>query len=154
MPDCFSTSCAGVASGTNKALINIFNPVATPLTRGRIYDTLIGSDDTAADMAAQFAVHRTTAVGTEAGGFVPNNLDPAGPASEYDSGLGAFTAQPTETANKQLLRFSLNQRATFRWVAAPGSELVMAATQNNGADLKTVASLATQAYEATILFQG
>ena len=152
MPENFSTSCAGIASGTNKALINIFNPVASPLTRGRIYDILIGSVATPADQSAHFAVHRTTAVGTEASGFTPINLDSGGPAGEYDSGIGAFTAQPTETANKQLLRFSLNQRATFRWVAAPGSELVLPGTQNNGADLKTVSSTSTQAHEATILF--
>lgn len=153
MPDKFTTSCAAVASGANKALINIFNPVATPLTRGRIYDIMVGSVATPADQAAAFAVHRTTAVGTEASGFTPNNLDGAGPAGEYDSGIGAFTAQPTETANKQLLRWSLNQRATFRWVAAPGSELVMTATQNHGADLKTVSSTSTQAHEATVLFE-
>jgi hypothetical protein len=52
-----------------------------------------------------------------------------------------------------MLRFSLNQRATFRWVAQPGSELLLAATQNNGACLQTVSSTSTQAYEATILFQ-
>jgi hypothetical protein len=152
VPEKFSTSCAGVASGTNKALINLFNPAATPTSRGAIYDIMVGSVATPADQAAAFAVHRTTAVQTEGSGFTPNNLDPAGPAGAYDSGIGPYSAEPTETANKQLLRWSLNQRATFRWVAAPGSELVLTATQNNGADLKTVSSTSTQAHEATILF--
>jgi hypothetical protein len=152
VPEKFSTSCAGVASGTNKALINIFDPAATPTRRAAIFDIMVGSVATPADQAAAFAVHRTTAVGTEGAGFTPNNLDPAGPAGACDSGIGAFSAEPTETANKQLLRWSLNQRATFRWVAAPGSELVLLATQNAGADLKTVSSTSTQAHEATILF--
>lgn len=153
MAEKFATQCQGVASGTAKALINLFNPAATPTKRGRIYDILVGSVATPADQAAKFSVNRTTAVGTEAAGFTPNNLDPGGPAGEYDSGVGAFSAEPTKTSNKELLVFSLNQRATFRWVAAPGSELVLAATQNNGACLQTVTSTSTQAHEATILFE-
>jgi hypothetical protein len=153
MAEKFSTFCAGVASGTDKTLINLFNPAATPTNRGRIYDIMVGSVATPADQAAKFYVGRTTAVGTEGAGFVPNNLDPAGPAGAYDSGVGVFGAEPTYTANKQLLVFSLNQRATFRWVAAPGSELVMAATQNNGAGIKASSSTSTQAMEACVLFE-
>lgn len=154
MAERFSTHCQGVASGTDKTLINLFNPAATPTKRGRIYDIMVGSVATPADQAAKFLVGRTTAVGNEGGGFVPNNLDPAGPAGEYDSGVGVYTpSEPTYTASKELLAFSVNQRATFRWVAAPGSELLLAATQNNGAGLKTKSSTSTQAYEATILFE-
>jgi hypothetical protein len=152
MAEKFSTFAAGVASGTDKTLINLFNPAATPTKRARIYDVLVGSVATPADQAAKFYAGRTTAVGTEGSGFTPNNLDPAGPAGELDSGVG-HSAEPTYTANKQLLVFSLNQRATFRWVAAPGSELVLAATQNNGVGLKSSSSTSTQAYEACILFE-
>lgn len=148
----FSCFAGGVASGTDKTVINLFNPAAAPTSRGRIVDILVGSDDTPADQACRFSVGRTTAVGTEGAGFVPNNVDPAGPAGAYDSG-NAHSAEPTYTANKQLLVFSMNQRATFRWVASPGYELVMAATQNNGAGLKSAASTSTQAHEATILFE-
>ncbi|TXH51848.1 MAG: hypothetical protein E6Q97_17360 [Desulfurellales bacterium] len=153
MAERFSTHCQGVASGTDKTLINIFNPAATPTKRGRIYDIMVGSVATPADQAAKFLVGRTTANQTEGAGYVPNNLDPAGPAGEYDSGVGVYSVEPTYTASKELLAFSVNQRATFRWVAAPGSELLMAATQNYGAGLKTKSSTSTQAYEATILFE-
>jgi hypothetical protein len=148
----YSTEVASVASGTDKTLLTVFNPAATPTVRGRIYDMVVGSAATPADQTANFYVGRITAVGTEGSGLVPNNLDPGGPAGAYDSGLGVFTGEPTYTASKQLLRFQLNQRATFRWVAAPGSELVMAATQNNGAGIKTTASSSTQAYGACVLF--
>jgi hypothetical protein len=148
----FSTRVASVASGTDKTLINLFNPAAAPTLRGRIFDLVVGSVATPADQAADFYLGRTTAVGIEGSGLVPNNLDPAGPAGAYDSGLGVFGAEPTYTAAKQLLGFQLNQRATFRWVAAPFSELIMAATQNNGAGLKTASSTSTQAYGAAILF--
>lgn len=153
MAERFSTRVASVASGTDKTLINLFNAAATPTARGAITDVIVGSVATPADQAADFLVNRTTGVGTEGSGLVPNNLDPGGPAGEYDSGLGVFSVEPTYTSAKQLLAFQLNQRATFRWVAAPGYELRMTATQNNGAGIKTVTSTSTQAHGVTLLFQ-
>lgn len=153
MSEKFCTRVPSVASGSDKSLINLFNPAATPTSRGMIYELITGSVATPADQAADFYVGRTTAVGTEGSGLVPNNLDPAGPAGAYDSGLGVFSVEPTYTAAKQLLGFQMNQRATFRWIAQPGCELVMAATQNNGAGIKTVTSSSTQAHGCTIFFQ-
>jgi hypothetical protein len=152
MAERFCTRVASVASGTDKTLINLFNPAATPVNRGRIYDVMVGSVTTPADQAADFLVNRTTAVQTEGSGLVPENIG-GGPAGAYDSGLGVYGVEPTYTAAKQLLAFQLNQRATFRWVAAPGGELVLAATQNYGAGLKTVTSTSTQAHGATIFFE-
>ncbi len=153
MAEKFCTRVASVASGSDKTLINLFNPAAAPTSRGRIYDLTVGSAATPDDQAADFLLNRTTAVGTEGSGLTPANLDPAGPAGAYDSGLGVFSVEPTYTASKQLLAFQLNQRATFRWVAAPGSELLLAATQNNGAGIKTVTSTSTQTYGCTVLFE-
>lgn len=152
MAEKFSTFAGGVASGTNKTSLNIFNAVAAPTCRLSVFDVLVGSDDTPADQACRFLIGRTTAVGTEGSGFVPVNLDPGGPAGEADSGQGAFGGEPTYTANKELLVFSVNQRATFRWVAAPESGLRGTATQNNGLGLKSSASTSTQAHETTVLF--
>lgn len=141
------------ASGTNKAIWNLFNPAATPTGRARIYDLTIGSVATPADQACRFQIGRTTAVGTEDAGFTPVNLDSGGPAGAYDSGIGFSGGQPTKTANKELLTASINQRATFRWVAAPGGELIMAATQNNGACLNALSSTSTQAHESSVFFE-
>jgi hypothetical protein len=153
MSECFMTTCAGVATGTDKTLINLFNPAATPTSRAKIYEILLGSVATPADVAVKFLVGRTTAVGTEGAGFTPNNIDPVGPAGECDSGVGVFTVEPTYTANKQLLVVTVNQRSVFRWVASPGKELVAAATQNNGLGLKSSSvSSGTPAYESTIFF--
>jgi hypothetical protein len=148
----FCTRVASVATGTDKTLINLFNPAATPVCRGRIFGVEVGSVTTPADQAADFLINRTTAVGTEGSGLVPNNLDPAGPAGAYDSGLGVFTGEPTYTAAKQLLAFQANQRASYRWQAAPGCELMMTATQNNGAGIKSVTSSSTQAHGACLFF--
>lgn len=152
MSEKFSTEVATVATGTDKTAINLFHSAATPTNRGAIFEVISGGAGTPGDNSATFYLGRTTAVGTEGSGLVPNNLDPAGPAGDFDSGLGVFGGEPTYTAAKQLLRFPLNHRATFRWVAYPGAELMMTATQNNGAGLKSSTSSSTQAYGHTILF--
>lgn len=152
MGERFSSFAEGVASGTNKTVINLFNPAATPTRRLKIYDICIGSVATPADQACKFGLGRTTGVGTEGAGFVPVNLDVGGPAGEADSG-NAHSSEPTYTSNKELLVFSLNQRATFRWVCAPGSEFYSTATQNNGLGLKSRSSTSTQAHECTILHE-
>jgi hypothetical protein len=152
MAERYSTSVSGVASGTDKTILNVYNQAATPTHRLSIFDIVVGSVATPADQAAKFYVARTTALGTPSGTYTPNNLDPAGPAGEGMSGQGVYSVEPTYTANKELLVFSLNQRATFRWVASPDCELKTTATQNNGAGLKSKSSTSTQAYEATILF--
>lgn len=151
MAERFFTRVAAVASGSDKTLLTVFNPAATPTTRGRIYDLLIGSVDTPDDQAADFLLNRITAVGTEGSGLTPHNIL-GGPAGAYDSGLGAFSVEPTYTAGSVLFAAQLNQRATLRWVAPPGGEIVLAATQNNGAGLKTVTSTSTQDHGASLWF--
>lgn len=153
MSEKYSAFAAGVASGTDKTILNLFQSAATPTSRAAIFDLVVGSVATPADQAAKFSLGRTTAVGTEGSGFTPVNLDPAGPAGQCDAGIGTFSVEPTYTASKELLVFSLNQRATFRWVAAPGAELLLTATQNNGIGTKTKSSTSTQAYETTVFFQ-
>jgi hypothetical protein len=138
------------AVGTAKGLLNL---ISAATVRPRIYDILLGCKATPADLATQFTVIRTTAVGTENDGFTPTNLDPDGPASLCDFGRGAFSIEPTKTANSELLALSMNQRASVRWVAAPGSELIAPATANNGLCLQSAASTGTTAHEGAILFE-
>ena len=152
MAEKYSCFVAGVASGTNKTLIDIFDPAAAPVQRLAVYDIVVGSVATPADQACKMYVGRSTAVGTEGAGYVPVNIDPGGPAGAADSG-NAHSAEPTYTANKQVLAFSVNQRNTFRWACSPGSELRATATQNNGLGNYSSSSTSTQAHECCILFE-
>ena len=152
MAENFSTRVAAVASGTDKTAINLFNPAATPTTRARIYEISVGSQDTPADEALDLLLNRTTAVGTEGSGLTPHNLG-GGPAGAYDSGLGAFSGEPTYTAGAILHAWQQNLRTSFLWRAFPGKEPILAATQNNGAGLKTASATGTSDYGTTILFQ-
>ncbi|WP_420131326.1 hypothetical protein [Rhodopseudomonas sp.] len=119
------------AISTNfKTLLAVMAAAATSLQRGKIVEVTFGTDGTPADQAMTFDVSRITADGT-ASAVTPNKLDPADGAF-----LGAVTAnhtaEPTVTANSGVLSFGVNQRATTRWVAFPGQELVYPATANNG----------------------
>ena len=148
----FATEVASVATGTDKTALNIFHTEATPTARGALCDITIGGAGTPGDNSATFLLNRTTGVGTEGSGLVPNNLDPVGPAGDVDSGLGVFSVEPTYTAAKQLLRFAINHRGIFRWVANFGFEFKMSATQNNGIGGKSSSSSSTQAYSHSWLF--
>lgn len=141
------------AVGTNKTLINLFNPAVAPTMRARIFQIVVGSAATPANQASDFVVGRTTALGTEGSGYVPNNLDPAGPAGAYDSGV-AHSIEPTYTASKELLAFPVNQQATYTWHAhGEGGELVLAAVQNNGAGLKTTTATGLASHRGCIFFK-
>lgn len=122
---------------------------ATRPRRSKVYDLIFGSEGTPADNAFQWVVQRCTAAGTSTS-VTPQPLDPADAATETDAGEN-HTIEPTYTAGAVLLSISINQRATFRWVASPGGELVYPATASNGVGIKTPTSSAV-AVTATVHF--
>lgn len=113
---------------------------ATRPRRGKWYDIMFGSEATPADNAFRYIVQRCTALGTSTS-VTPQPLDPADAATESDAGEN-HTIEPTYTASAILLAVGLNQRATFRWVASPGGELVYPATASNGLGVQTPTSSA------------
>lgn len=121
---------------------------ATTPRRGKIYDiTFSQAEATPADGNTRFEVQRCTAAGTSTA-VTPQPLDPADAAALNDAGEN-HTVTPTLTANQILLAIGLNQRATYRWVAAPGGELVHPATAANGFGFTTpVAALVATSVEA------
>jgi hypothetical protein len=122
---------------------------ATRPRRLRVYDVMFGSEATPADAAILWTFQRCSAAGTSTG-VTPTNLDSASSTTEYDAGEN-HTIEPTYTATLILLNIPLNQRATFRWVAAPGGELVMPATASNGFGIQTdTISTGTPVITATI----
>jgi len=102
------------------------------LRRGKLYDILVGTNGTPADNELEFVVQRATITtsGSAWAGSLSSissgmSLDPA------DVGMGGFTAVNSSAEGQVSLisipnpwYISLNQRASFRWVAAPGSEIV------------------------------
>jgi hypothetical protein len=122
---------------------------ATRPRRLRVYDIMFGSEATPADAALLWTFQRCTAAGTSTG-VTPTMIDPGDVATEYDAGEN-HTIEPTYTATLILLNVPLNQRATYRWVAAPDGELVMPSTAANGFGIQTdTISTGTPVITATV----
>lgn len=107
---------------------------ATTLRKAWIYDILFGTDGTPADNAMTFTLDRQTTAGTGTA-ITPIPLD-SGDAAALITAAANHTVEPTITANSALLTIGINQRASYRWVAAPGGELVVPATNTNGLGLR------------------
>jgi len=137
--------------GLNTAAKSILGLVSAATVRPRLYDLTVGSPAAVADNYGEYALQRFTAAGT-ATAVTPTPLDPADPAALSSAGEN-HTAEPTYTAGAILLRFALNQRATFRWVASPGAELVLPATAANGIGLQSLATSAAVIMDAVIHFE-
>jgi hypothetical protein len=129
----FAVKMQRTASTT--ASLGVLSADATRPRRARIYDVIFGSEATPADAAILWTIRRHTNPQTSTG-VTPQNLDPASATTEYDAGE-ISTVEPTYTANAFLLEVPLNQRATFRWVAAPGGEMITPATASNGVGVET-----------------
>lgn len=112
-----------------KTLVSMF-ATTSALRRGKIYDILIGTNGTPADNYLEWDVSRMTADGTGTA-ITPNALDPAD-AAALGTSKANYTVEPTVTASSSAFYVGVNQRASYRWVAAPGSELVYPASANNG----------------------
>lgn len=134
--------------GTTLCLLMLTGSAAI---RCKVYDILIGSDATPADVATQFNVSRTTSIGTGGTGATSVPLDPLTVAATGSVLRGTFTGTPTKAA--VLLFVALNQRATFRWVAAPGSELISTATAANGIQIDSVSSGGTPNADMTMFWE-
>ncbi len=121
-------------------------------TRIKLSDIILGSNASPADQAAELRVIRTTAAGAGGTALTEENLDPLTKSPNGVATGGAFTTNPT-TTGADLLRVPLNQRATFRWVAAPGSELISAAVAANGLAWDLVAQTALYETDASLIWE-
>lgn len=133
---------ANNSAGTHQAITSSYKTLiqvtaATALLRrGKLYDVTFGTIGTAADQTYEWDISRCTTLGT--GGSTPV----AAPLDSADSAAGTVctvdvTAEPTITAATSQFYLGTNQRASYRWVAAPGSEMVWPATNLNGLALRT-----------------
>lgn len=106
--------------------------VSAATIRPKIYDIMLGSPSTPADQAASWTFRRSTTASTGGTVVTPSAIDPADPAALASAMIAPSMSAPTLTAGLILLAWAGNQRATWRWVAAPGKEIVAPATASNG----------------------
>lgn len=129
---------------TASTTLSVLELVADGTTARRmsIYDWIMGSGATPADNAFEWQLRRVTAAGTPAGGSTVNiePLDSADVAALADATEGRTTDRTIDADS--LLSIPLNQRASFRWVAAPGGEIITPATVSLGIVVMTPTSAA------------
>ena len=131
-----------LASSADTALTVAAN--ASIPNRNYISEYIVGDEGTPADNVVLYTVQRCTALGT-------NTLVTATKLDIADRVAGALcgenhSAEPTYTSAEELAEFPLNTRATFRWVAGPGKELVTPATAASGLGWATLHASATTDY--------
>ena len=147
MPKGYSGNGPNAAGTSNKTAVELKGGTTV---RARIYDIILGSSATPADNACLFALTRTTTAGTGASNPTPLALDPGDVAALI--GLNITNSAEGTMAATDVLEIGMNQRATFRWVAAPGSEVLTAATASNGAAVRLVSASASLAMQCTVLW--
>jgi hypothetical protein len=138
-------------TSTYKSLLEV-TAQTTSLKRGKLYDFTFGTIGTPADQSYEWDISRYTTIGTGTA-VTPVALDPAD-AAAFTVGTANHTVEPTVTATSSVFYLGANQRASYRWVAAPGSELLWPATNLNGLGLRTRSvSGGTATATAHFLFQ-
>jgi hypothetical protein len=146
---------SGSLTAQNSATAPQINVISASTARARVYDVIVGSVATPADNCAKFQFQRSTTAGTTpTTTLVGQALDAADPAAVTTCGQGTWATPPVLTASAFLLQWSQNQRATFRWVAAPMGEILLPATAANGIALMNPAiGGSAVAYEHMVHFE-
>ena len=136
---------------TANALLDVgsVTTAAASPRRFKLYEIICGSEATPADNAFLWQVIRRTSADTGGTAVTPIALDFSDTVASTLVGHQATVTNGGGTSI--LLTIPLNQRATFRWVAAPGGELIMPATASNGCGIETdTISTGTPVITATV----
>lgn len=116
-------------------------------TRFKLYDLMVGSEATPQDSIFLWRVFAVSAQGTSTG-VTPKPLDISDIVASVTTAGENHTIDATPVGGAQL-SIPLNQRATFRWVASPGGELISPSTNAAGFALYTPTASALIAVTAT-----
>ena len=132
---------------TDISLISIFASTIAPmpaiqLRRAKVYDILVGTNGTPADNAMMFSMQRATAGSTPSYAGINSSVNQALDQADSVSACGSWSNSSMETSytytgTNMPWFVGVNQRASYRWVAAPGSEIVLPATSSAGLSLRS-----------------
>lgn len=112
--------------------------------RAKIYDWSFGSaSNPPVDVPFIHIAQRANSTSLASSARTPNALDQADTLASTIQASDTVTVDGTLTANAFDYQAPLNQRNSFRWVAAPGSEIVIPATANTGVMLGLSAATTT-----------
>lgn len=132
---------------------SVLGVIGTAATRALVYDIQLGFA-APADLSIEWIVQRVTSVAsaTNNTAVVPVALDPGNTAAIAVS-VENWTIEPTKTSATEFIDEELNQRASYRWVAAPGGEIMCPATAQAGVALIVIHASGTPTARATFHFE-
>ena len=134
-------------SSSDKTIVELTGGTAVQM---HIYDIMWGASGTPADNALVYGVRRQTASGTGTG-VTPEPLDAQNALAAEVAAEEDNTIEPTY-AGIHLIELPVNQRASYRWVAAPGGEFKSAIAAGDGFGSTVRSAAYTGQAEATIHF--
>jgi len=134
MPRSYGVAFTGAVGSATHTQLGIWEP-ATPLSRFRLFEFGISASPAPADNTTRFTVNRFATAPTGGTALSGANLPPLDVGEPASAALGMGGATGGDVIGSQLMMVSVNQRATFRWVAAPTKELVNLITTLNGIGL-------------------
>jgi hypothetical protein len=137
-------------AATYKTLVVLISGGTT--SRAMIYDVLVGTNGTPADNPLEFNIERQTAAGT-ATAATPVPTDPLMRACLSTAGVNATAEGTIAALTTSLFYIGMNQRASYRWVAAPGSELIVPAVAAAGLALRALSATYTGTSTGHYLFE-
>jgi len=140
-----SVSGSGFPSG---GAVSPYNP-----RRGKIYDILIGTNGSPVDAVQQWDLARaTTMLSSEVFIGAVSSVSSALALDPADGLIAAFaivnSSAEVATYSNDVWSIGCNTRASYRWVAAPGSEFLYPATSSQGLGLR--ASSPAGSYTSTV----
>lgn len=143
----------GTTSSSNKTVGTL---IAAATVVPRLYDFTISASGTPADNALVWTWQRMTADGTGTS-VTPRSISYSpgivAPVAALCTAKSNYTVEGTYTASTELFSQGINQRAAYRWVAAPGGELVVPAVAAAALGLLTKSAGYTGQADATYHWQ-
>jgi hypothetical protein len=137
-----TTPAQTAVAATSKTMLQLAAATAT-LRRAFLYEWTVGPSavPNATDCELVWTLIRQTSAGTGGVTLTMNALDQAD-AAAGSVALGNFTAEPTGAETGIVDTLGANQRASYRWVVAPGGpgEIVVPATNLAGYGIRTKSS--------------
>ncbi len=125
---------SAVGDATPATADSLLTLQAATTIKPELLDIVVGCPGTPADGASLFDLYRFTVDDGTGDATTANPLDPGDPAS-LASCLSNHSAEPN-TIGATMLSIPLHQRATFRWVAAPGRGFKILALATVGLGLR------------------
>lgn len=131
-----------------------FTNTATTPVNLKLFEFDIGTDPAPADVASEYVIRYVTDENVTPGGtaVTPRPLAREDRAA-LSNAVEAPTGEPTYTGTINLFMLGLNQRATFRWVAMPGSEFVSADVDDEGFSLFSVGTGTAHNVNTTFFYE-